>query len=281
MKHKWKIAAGIVGAFILVLAAIPFFVDINTFKPVIENQLTTALGRQVKLGTLSLSLLSGTVTASDLSVADDPQYSNQPFVTAKELQIGVQMRPLIFHHQLLVNSLEIDTPQIHLVHAASGAWNFSTIGQSAAQRTAQQKQQPVVPNLTVDSFTIKDGHAIVETLPAVAPPQTIDQINFTMKDFSFTRQSPFALSASLPGDGTLTMTGNAGPINTHDASKTNFDAQLSLHHFDPIASGFLDKDAGISVLADVDSHAASDGSSISSNGTVHTQHLQLRPDAVP
>ena len=50
MKHKWKIAAAVVGALILVVAAIPFFVNINTFKPLIEEQLTTALGRQTKLG---------------------------------------------------------------------------------------------------------------------------------------------------------------------------------------------------------------------------------------
>jgi AsmA protein len=139
----------------------------------------------------------------------------------------------------------------------------------------------VVPNLTVDSFSIKDGHAIVETLPAVVPPQTIDQVNFTVKNFSFTKQSPFTLSANLRGEGVLTMTGNAGPINTQDAAKTNFDAQFSLNHFDPVATGFLDKSAGISVLADIDAHAISDGSSVNSTGTLHTQHLQLRPDAVP
>src|SRR5271168_2474624 len=141
MKRKWKIAAAVVAALILLVAAIPFFVNINTFKPVIENQLTTALGRQTKLGDLSLSILSGTVVARDLTIADDPKFSNQPSLTAKELRIGVQMMPLIFHRQILVNSLEIDSPQIHLVHSASGAWNFSTIGQSAANRTPQQKQQ--------------------------------------------------------------------------------------------------------------------------------------------
>ena len=53
MKHKWKIAAVVVGAFVLVVA-IPFLVNINTFKPIIENQLTMVLGRQVKLGDLGL-----------------------------------------------------------------------------------------------------------------------------------------------------------------------------------------------------------------------------------
>ena len=157
------------------VAAIPFFVNINTFKPVIENQLTTALGRQAKLSELSLSIISGTVVAHDLQIADDTQFSTQPFLTAKELHIGVQVLPLVIHHQILVTSLEIDTPQIHLVRGANGVWNFSTIGQAAANRTQLQKQQSLVPNLTVDSLRIKNGHATVETLPAVGAPQIIDQ----------------------------------------------------------------------------------------------------------
>jgi len=281
MSRKAKIAITIVGLVVVAIAAIPLFVNVNTFKPLIEEQLTTAVGRQVTLGTLSLSLLSGTVVASDLSVADDPRYSTQPFVTAKELHIGVQMGPLILHREILVNSLEIDKPQIRLVRAANGAWNFSMIGQSAAKRTTQQKQQSLVPNLTVDSFSINDGQATLEALPAVGPPQIFDHVDLTVKNFSFTKQWPFTLSASLPGQGTLTMTGNAGPINTQDATNTNFDAQLSLHHFDPVATGFLDKSAGISVLADIDAKVVSDGSSVNSQGTLHTQHLQLRPDAIP
>jgi AsmA protein len=281
MKRKWKIAAAVVGALILLVAAIPFFVNINTFKPVIENQLTTALGRQTKLGELSLSILSGSVVAHDVQIADDPQFSTQPFLTAKELHLGVQMMPLVLHHQVLVTSLEIDTPQIHLVRAANGVWNFSMIGQAAANRTQQQKQQSVVPNLTVDSLRIKNGHVTMETLPAVGAPQVIDQVDLTVQNFAFAKQFPFTLSAALPGEATVTATGNAGPINPHDAAKTTFDAQLALHHFDPVATGFMDKSAGISVLADIDAHAVSDGSSVNSTGTVHAQHLQLRPDAVP
>ena len=281
MNHKTKIAAAVIGVVVVAVAAVPLFVNVNTFRPLIEEQLTTAIGRQTKLGDLSLSLLSGTVVAHDLAIADDPQYGAQPFVTAKEFRIGVQMRPLIFHKQILVNSLEIDTPQIHLVHAASGAWNFSTIGQSAANRTPQQKQQSIVPDLTVDSFAIKNGHATVENLPATGAPLVYDQVNLTVQGFSFSKQFPFTLSAALPAEGKLTMTGKAGPINTQDAAKTTFDAQLSVHHLDPVAVGFLDKSAGLSVLADIDAHAVSNGTSVSSNGTVHTQHLQLRPDAVP
>jgi AsmA protein len=281
MNHKTKIAAAVVGAVVVAVAAVPLFVNVNTFKPLIEDQLTTAIGRQTKLGDLSLSIFSGAVVARDLQIADDPQFSRQPFVTASAFRIGVQMMPLIFHRQILVNSLEIDTPQIHLVHAASGAWNFSTIGQSAAKRTPQQKQQSIMPDLTVDSLRIKNGRATVETLPAAGTPLLYDQVDLKVQNFSFAKQFPFTLSAALPGQGALTMTGKAGPIDTRDAAKTTFDTQLALHHLDPVAAGFLDKSAGLSVLADIDAHAVSNGTSVSSNGTVHTQHLQLRPDAVP
>jgi AsmA protein len=281
MSRKAKIAAIVVGVVVVAIASIPLFVNVNTFKPLIEQQLTTALGRQAKVGNLSLSFFSGSVTADDLSIADDPQFSNQPFVTAKELRLGVQMRPLIFDHKILVNSLEIDEPQIHLVHAASGAWNFSTIGQNAAKRTQQQEQQSVVPDFTVDNFKIKDGHAVVETLPAVGAPLVYDKVNMTMEGFSFAKVVPFTVSADLPGQGTVAVEGKSGPVNLKDAAKTPFDAQVTIRHLDPVAAGFLEKSAGLSVLADVDAHAISDSVAVTSKGTVHTQHLQLRPDAVP
>ena len=280
MKHKWKIAAAVVGAIILLVAAIPLFVNINTFKPIIERQLTAALGRQVKLGELSLSVLSGTVEARNFEVADDTDFSSEPFITATVFRMGVQMRLLVFHREILIENLEIEAPQIHLVHAANGTWNFSTLGRNAPNQT-QALKQPSIPNFTVDNLRIRNGHATIENLPARGAPLVIDKIDLTVENFAATKQFPFTLSAVLPREATLTMTGKAGPINPHDVAKTTFDAQLALHNFDPVAAGLVDKSAGISVLADIDAHTLSDGTLVNSNGTVHTEHLQLRPDAVP
>jgi AsmA protein len=281
MKRRWKIVAGIVAIVIVAIVAVPLFVNVNTFRPMLEQQLTASLGRQVKLGNLSLSVLSGTVVANDLSVADDPQFSQTPFLTANALRIGVEMGPLIFHRSILVRSLEIDTPKIHLVAAANGLWNFSTIGQNAPSRAPNPQQQSILPDLNVKQFSLKDGYATVEALPAAGTPRVYSNVELSIQDFSFSKQFPFTLKANLPGDGTVALTGKAGPIDQHNAAKTTFDAQLTLRHFDPVAAGFLDKSAGLEVLADIDAHAISDGQAITSNGTVHTQHLQLRPDAVP
>src|SRR5580698_10550868 len=167
MSHKGKIAAAIVVVVLLAIATVPLFVNVNTFRPALEGQLTTALGRQVKLGELSLSLFSGSVVAKDLSIADDDKFSPTPFVTASALRIGVEMRPLVFDHKILVRSLEVDAPQIHLVHATdANVWNFSTIGQTSASRTIEQGKESVFPDLTVGAFSLEDGRATVENLPA-------------------------------------------------------------------------------------------------------------------
>ena len=93
MKLWAKIFAGLVVIVIAAIIAIPFFVDANTFRPTLETRLSAGLGRPVKLGNLRLSLLSGSLVADNLSVADDPAFSTTPLLTAREERIGVDMKP--------------------------------------------------------------------------------------------------------------------------------------------------------------------------------------------
>ena len=50
MKRPLKII-GIIVVVLIVVIAIPFFVDVNAFRPKIESELSTALGRQIAWGT--------------------------------------------------------------------------------------------------------------------------------------------------------------------------------------------------------------------------------------
>ena len=85
-------------------------------------------GREVKVGNLSLSILSGSVSAEDLSIADDPAFSKDPFIRAKSLKVGVEVMPLIFSKTLHVTDITLDKPEIALLRDASGKWNFSSLG---------------------------------------------------------------------------------------------------------------------------------------------------------
>ena len=123
---------GIVLAVIIVAAlALPFFINANQFRPVLEERLTAALGREVKIGDLKLSIFSGGASASDVTIADDPAFSKEPFLRAKTLAVGVELWPLIFSRQLNVTSLTVDQPEIALIQSAAGDWNFSSLGGKA------------------------------------------------------------------------------------------------------------------------------------------------------
>ena len=129
MKMRWLRITGIAVAVLLViLIALPFLINVNSFRPKIESELTNALGRRVTLGELSLSLFSGTVGVENVSIADDPAFSKSPFITAKSLKVGVEVMPLIFSKQLNVTGIVLEEPQITLLKSSNGTWNFSSLG---------------------------------------------------------------------------------------------------------------------------------------------------------
>ena len=259
-----------------VSVAVLVLVNAEQFRPLLETQLTTALGRQVKLGNLRLSLFTGNLVATDLSIADDPSYSTTLFIAAKQLRIGVEMKPLIFSRQLKVRSFAVVSPQVHLVRQENGTWNFSEIGRNAARHKEKAQQISGVSDLTVDQIIIEDGHAVVEDLPEAGSPRIFEHVNLSVSQFSFTKQFPFTLSASLPGNAEVAVAGNAGPIDQQDTSMTSLDVRMSMKHLDPVSAGLLDPNVGVSMSADIDAHAASDGQTLTSNGIIHMDHLQLR-----
>jgi hypothetical protein len=128
MKRVLKIAGVVAALPLLVLIAVPFLIDANQFRPMLEAKLSAALGREVKVGNLKLALLSGGVTADELSIADDPAFSRTPFVEAKSFHVGVDLAALIFSRKLAVTSLTIDQPEITLLQSPAGDWNFSSLG---------------------------------------------------------------------------------------------------------------------------------------------------------
>src|SRR3981081_3901455 len=292
MKRGLKIFAIVIVVLIVVVIALPFFIDANIFRPRLESDLTTALGRQVKVGNLSLSLLSGGVKADDISIADDPAFSNSPFVQAKSLAVGVQLIPLIFSKSLQVTDLTLSQPQINLVRSENGEkWNFSSLGTKSAAQAASGQPKPAAPakttqpasepassgnpNLTVAKLNVNDGRLTVSRANSAEKPRVYDKVNIQVKDFSFTSSFPFTVTANLPAGGNLKLEGKAGPINANDAALTPLQAKVSVQHMDLAASGFIDPASGISGIADFDGTVTSDGHEAKTSGTLKATKLQV------
>jgi AsmA protein len=298
MKRFLKIVAIVIAVLVVIAIAIPFFIDANTFRPKLEAELTDALGREVKVGNISLSLLSGGVTADNISIADDPQFSKAPFVQAKAFKVGVEMIPLIFSRTLNITQLTLDQPQISLVKSENGEkWNFSSLGgknpsapahttdnaapKTSAQTPAQESTGGGNPNLSVGKLNVNNGRLTVSKADSTEAQRVYDKVNIEVKNFSFNSSFPLTMSANTPSGGTMKLSGTAGPINPTDAALTPLKAKIAVQKMNLAASGFIDPAAGIAGIADLDSTVVSDGHIAKVNGTLRAANLQVVKKGAP
>jgi len=296
MKRILKVIAIVVGILIIIVIALPFLIDVNTFRPKLESELTDALGRQVKVGNLSLSLLSGGVTADDISIADDPEFGKTPFVQAKALTVGVELIPLIFSKTLNVTDLTLNQPEISLVKSENGEkWNFSSLGgktgppaaeakpapepkEAAPKKTEAPAESPSAsgnPNISVAKLNVKDGRLTISRVGSHEKPRVYDKVNIEVTNFSFSSAFPFKLSAQLPGGGSLDLDGKAGPIAADNAALTPLNAKVKVEKLNLAESGFIDPASGISGVADLDETLTSDGHEAQTNGTLKATDLKV------
>jgi len=316
MKRALKIIGIVIAILIVIVLVLPFVVNVNDYRPRIEAELTTALGRNVTLGNLSLSLWSGSLAADNIAIADDPSFSSSPFIKAQALKVGVEIVPLIFSKTLHITELTLSQPQVNLLRDRSGKWNFSSIGTaspakktgatppssagqapppSGAEATKRSPSTPENPkeasnpksessieqNLSVGKLSIQDGQVSIADTAKPSKPHIYKNVNLTVKNFSFSSQFPFTLTADLPGGGNINLDGTAGPVNPSDASITPLQAKLDVKGFDVGASGFIDPSSGISGVASFNGTVNSNGTQAKSDGNATIDRLKVSPKGSP
>jgi AsmA protein len=265
-----------VAAFVVLLLMLPLFINVNSFRPKIESELSTALGRKVELGDLGLSILGGKVSAANIRIADDPAFSKSPFLTAKSLNIGVELMPLIFSKQLNITGLTLDEPSITLLSGPNGKWNYSSLAAASSQPTPTSGGAPPGA-LSVQELTVTDGKLLVGKVNSSAKPLTINNVNLEVKSFSSTTQFPFTLSADLPGSGNLKMEGKAGPLAP---AGVPLQTSLKIQKLDLAALG-ADPSMGLGGIGNLDGKLDSDGKTAKINGTLSLVKLKLSPKGAP
>jgi AsmA protein len=278
VKTAFKTIGVVIVLIILAAFAIPFLVNVNNFRPQIEEALTSSLGRAVKVGNLSLSIFSGSVRADQMSIADDSKFSTAAFIQAKSLKVGVELMPLVFSKQLNVTAIVIDHPEINLLRNRDGVWNFSSLGNQAAQSAkAGGKPSSAAASVNVAKLDLNDGTVSLGSVSGKRKPIVYDKVSVTVRNFSFTRAFPVTVSAGLPGGGKLKIDGSAGPINATDTTLTPVQLKVKLSKLDLAQSAVVDPELGISGSADFDGMLSSDGRMAKASGTLKATSLKLVP----
>ena len=260
MSRSVRIAAIVVGVLIVLVLIVPFLIPVNQFRPTIEQKASAALGRKVEVGDLSLSLFSGGLSADNLSIADDPQFSSSPFLTAKSVKVGVELMPLIFSKTLNVTDVTIASPQVSLIRNPGGIWNYSTLGAPSAKPQAQTPAPAATPSassatsggaFSVQKLELKSGRITVGSTSS-QKRSTYDNVSVVASNVSLTSNFPVTVAADLPGGGSFKLDGTAGPVDQTNTVLTPLSAKLTVASLNLASTGFLDPSAGLGGILDLE-----------------------------
>jgi AsmA protein len=242
MKRILRVFAILAVTLAVIAGVLPFLIDADAFRPPLESRMTEAVGRDVKFGHLKLSLLTGSVVADDLSVAEDSAFgAGRAFVKAKSVRLRADLYALVFSHSLRVTAVEIEEPTVNLFQDEAGKWNFSSLG-TTEKTTGRTSAAPHTSgtgglDFSANDLTITDGRLTVGPKPYV-----FEKLNLQVKNFAIASTFPFSLEVNAFG-GSLRVKGQAGPIVTTDASATPADATLAATGLD-LAQIANDRDLG-------------------------------------
>ena len=128
--------------------ALPYLVDVNKYRGLIQAKAEQSLGRKVTLGTMSLSLLpTFGIRVNDLEVQD--------LMRARRLTVGVRLLPLVFGGAVDVRKVILDQPEITVARDHAGKWSFDGIGSAPGGQAEQSSQPPRAFSLA--TLQINDG----------------------------------------------------------------------------------------------------------------------------
>jgi len=168
------------------------------------------IGRQVSVKHVGLGLSSRGVTldAWPLTIADDPDFTSQPFVKIDRIRVSLDLQTLILQHKIQITNILLQSPWVHLIRSQEGNINVRNIA---------QKSMPVLPQavstgdnngvtqinkghsqVNIKSIIIQDG-AISYIDQSQDLPQDVwlKGINADLNDFSLT--DPVLLSFTASG----------------------------------------------------------------------------------
>ncbi len=158
---------------------IPLLVDVDRYRPEIVAHIQEETGKPAQIGHLALTILPQVAIRVDDFALGNPQgFPAGDFVKAKEIYVVVDTSALL-NHKVVINSLELDNPTIHLLSDVHGKWNFENPPSKTAAPAAPPADQKAAFTLGVISkVTIKHGEfAAADLLASGAPAPAFMEIH--------------------------------------------------------------------------------------------------------
>lgn len=222
---KWtSIGVGILVLIVIAaLIIVPMFVDIQKYKPQIEQKVSEAVGRPFTIGgELRLSLFpSAGIEFTDLHLGNPTGFKEKDFVSVKSFDVKVKLIPLI-SKDIQVERFVLEGPRIALIKSKAGRGNWEGLGKPSKKAPAKESEKKPektesgvgegipLKSLAVGKFAVTKG-SVLWIDHTKGESKEISDITLHLKDVSFDNPIKVEFSALLDGK-PLALNGNVGPV---------------------------------------------------------------------
>jgi AsmA protein len=272
-------------AVLFVLVA-PYVVNLERYRSLLAARASRALGREVTLGALRVSVWSGLgAEAKGIRVAAAPGSGPEPFLTADELRVRVQLLPLL-KRQIKISTATVDRPRIRLVRTPAGRWNVEDLFKPSpppvaprpAPETARPSKPPLLGGALLSEVQVTKGEVTLLD-QAGKPPLTVKlaDVDLTLRQTTLSDPIQVRARAELgEDDGRLEISGRLIPNTdaiTLDLAVTARDVAASL-----VQALLLGPDSGVHVAGRLSADARVSGTPAAAavTGVLDLTPLDLR-----
>ena len=221
-KLLWFSAGGILIFAGIVLVA-PAFIDLGFFKSTYLPLVEEAIRRRVDVGELRLRLLPApSVRFSSLKVSDTPDFPDNTFFAAEQVQLRLKLWPLL-RGRFEVTELVLEKPVVNLLRQADGSFTASDIAgnklsgatkrETRKQSAGKEQESAALPIFLPARMRIRDGQFKLETKGQ--KPLSIDGVDLVLEEFSSGRPFPYRASFDYPGLKTVSLEGTLNYREEH------------------------------------------------------------------
>jgi uncharacterized protein involved in outer membrane biogenesis len=200
------------------LFAVPALINVDRYRGQVISYLQQKTGKQVEIGRLGLTFFPLSVQVDGFGVKNPPVFPPGYVVQVARIDAGLDAAALL-HRQVVIKSLVLENPVIHLISDPDGPWNFENPQANSSQR--------VFPLGPIANVQINRGEVIASNLlPSDAPGPILFEAHEIFSQLTNVNLEAIInpSSSSVDGQGAL----KTGRLRFGSVHATNVNAKLRL-----------------------------------------------------